>query len=179
MLFNKIDTAIRLIIWNYFIKYLPGFALRKVLFRMILKNQISWSSSLHTGLDIFYTSGIRIGKNSVVSKYVALDGRGGLTIGDNVSISAYTKILTASHDPDSSDFKYITKPVVIEDYVWIGTGALIMPGVTLKKGCVVAAGSVVTKDVGAYHIVGGNPTRFIRERSHELTYNPFWEPWHQ
>lgn len=54
-------------------------------------------------------------------------------------------------------------PVVVEDRVWIGFGAMILKGVTLGRGCVVAAGSVVTKDVPAMAIVGGNPARIIRQ----------------
>lgn len=176
---RKVIIVIKLIFWNYFLRHLPGFWLRKFLFRMVLENKIPASSSLHVGLDVFYVSGIVIGEKSVVNKFAVLDGRGGLTIGNNVSISAYTRILTASHDPNTEDFEYVTKGVVIEDYVWIGVGALILPGVTLKKGCVVAAGSVVTKDVEAYHIVGGNPAKFIKERNRQLNYNPSWEPWHQ
>jgi maltose O-acetyltransferase len=168
-----------MIVWNYILKSLPGFKMRKLFFRYLLENEIPNSSALHVGIDIYYVGGITIGCNSVVNKFVALDGRGGIIIGDQVSISAYCKILTGYHDPDDTNFQYKTKEVVIEDYVWIGTGALILPGVTLKRGCVVAAGSVVTKDVGPYEIVGGNPAKFIRRRNENLQYSPLWEPWHQ
>jgi len=58
----------------------------------------------------------------------------------------------------------IHKPVVIEDYAWVATRAMILPGVTIGQGAVVAAGSVVTKDVEPKSIVAGNPARCIRER---------------
>lgn len=176
---KKLIIAFNLFLWNFFLKHLPGFSLRKLFFRYVLWNKIPWDSALHRGIDILYTGGITIGHQCVINKFVSLDGRGTLTIGNNVSVSAYAKIITASHNPDVSDFSYTTAPVVLEDYVWIGTAAIIMPGITLGKGCVVAAGSVVTKDVPPYAIVGGNPARFIRERSKVLNYNPFWEPWHQ
>lgn len=177
--FTKISTASRIFLWNFFLKDLPGFYLRKILFKHFLKNNISLKCALHRGIDIFYVGGISINENTVVNKFVSLDGRGQLKIGKNVSISPYSRIITASHDPDSETFEYITKSVIIEDYVWIGTAAIILPGVKLGTGCVIAAGSVVTKNVDAYAIVGGNPAKFLRYRSKVLKYNPFWEPWHQ
>lgn len=171
--------SLKLFLWNYLLKHLPGFTLRKAVFRYFMGNKIPWNSTVHRGIDLLGTGGIRIGSKSIVNKFASLDGRGMLTIGDCVSISAYAKIITASHDPQSGSFDFIVKPVVIEDYVWVGTAAIILPGVTLKKGCVVAAGSVVTKDVEEFTIVGGNPAKFLKNRTKELNYNPFWEPWYQ
>src|SRR5690606_26980754 len=104
---------------------------------------------------------IIIGKNSAINRGCYLDGRGGLIIGNNVSISPGVQLITATHDVNSSDFNYLTKEITIEDYVWIGTNAIILPGVKLKKGSVVAAGTVVTKDVEEYDIVGGVPSKII------------------
>ena len=61
-------------------------------------------------------------------------------------------------------FRAIAQPVIIEDYVFIGPRAIILPGVTLGKGAVVAAGAVVTKDVEPFSIVGGVPAKVIGER---------------
>ena len=60
--------------------------------------------------------------------------------------------------------RLIPKQIIIEDHVWIGANAVIMPGVTLKKGTVVGAGSVVTKDTEEYSVVVGSPARKIRNR---------------
>jgi acetyltransferase-like isoleucine patch superfamily enzyme len=79
-------------------------------------------------------------------------------------------VLTAYHDPDSDDFAGIEKPVVIEDYVWVATRAMILPGVRIGRGAVVGAGSVVTKDVAAGTIVAGNPAKVIRERKGHQVY---------
>ncbi len=73
-------------------------------------------------------------------------------------------IYNAEHDIHSSDFHAIGKRVVIEEYVFIGPRAIILPGVTLKKGAVVGAGAVVTKGVEAFMIVGGVPAKVIGER---------------
>jgi maltose O-acetyltransferase len=68
-------------------------------------------------------------------------------------------------------------PVTIEDYVWIGHRAIIMPGVTLGRGAVVAAGAVVTKSVPPMSIVAGVPARVIGQRKSALSYTKFHRPW--
>jgi len=168
--------GIKLFLWNSFFSRLPGFSLRHFLFRVLIGNSIHSSSAIHRGLEVLTFSGIFVGKNSVVNKDVTLDGRAGITIGNQVSISAGVMILTGSHDVDSREFLFTGKPVVIADYVWIGTRAMILPGVTLSEGSVVAAGSIVTKDTLPYSVVAGNPAVHKRFRSQELAYNPVWKP---
>ena len=111
-----------------------------------------------------------IGEFCVIDRDCELDGRGNITIGNNVNISPEVIILTAYHDPDDENFAGIEKPVVVEDYAWIATRALILPGVTIGRRAIVAAGSVVTKDVPPDTIVGGNPARPIRQRNGIQTY---------
>ena len=113
---------------------------------------------------------IEIGEHTIINYGVLLDGRRGLSIGDNVSISEGTIILTLGHDTDDPEFGLEGAPVRIDDYVFIGSYARILPGVRLGKGCVVAAGAVVTKDVEAFTIVGGIPATFIRRRNEDLRY---------
>lgn len=169
-------ASLLMFIWRLIFRLCPGYWVRNMYFKHLLKNEIGCRSSIHHGLDIYCIGGIKIGESTTINKYVDLDGRGGLSIGNNVSISAYVKIITASHDPNTSGFEYVTKPVRIEDYVWIGTGALVLPGVTLGVGSVVASGSIVTKDVEPYSIVAGNPARKLGDRKRNLAYSPFWRP---
>jgi len=119
---------------------------------------------------------IHIGDNTVVNRFVYLDGRVSLYIGNNVNISHYTLIQTLTHDPQSPDFVCLERPVRIEDHAWLGARATICPGITIGEGAVVAAGAVVTRDVAPYTIVGGNPARFIRERSKDLRYRSRYFP---
>jgi maltose O-acetyltransferase len=80
-------------------------------------------------------------------------------------------VYNAEHQVDDPNFKAIEEPVTIEDYVFDGPRAIILPGVTIKRGAVVAAGAVVTKDVPPMTIVGGVPAREIRKRNiQEFTY---------
>ena len=74
-------------------------------------------------------------------------------------------IYNAEHDVQSEDFHAVMEPVVIEDYVFIGPRAIILPGVTVKKGAIIAAGAVVTKDVEPFDIVAGVPAKPIGKRN--------------
>jgi maltose O-acetyltransferase len=106
----------------------------------------------------------------VINANCRLDTRGAINIGNSVSISNEVMILTADHDMDDRSFIGRNRPVVIEDYAWIGSRAILLPGVTIGKGAVVAAGSVVAKDVSPYMVVGGVPAKVIRQRSQDLDY---------
>jgi acetyltransferase-like isoleucine patch superfamily enzyme len=74
-------------------------------------------------------------------------------------------IYNAQHDIESPTFSAVIEPVVIKDYVFVGPRAIILPGVTIEKGAVVAAGAVVTKNVEAFSVVGGIPAKVIGERN--------------
>lgn len=87
-----------------------------------------------------------------------------ITIGDRVCIGEDVRLLTGSHSLSSPTFDLITRPITIKDNVWIATGAILLPGVTIGEGAVVAAGSVVTKDVEPWTVVGGNPARVLKRR---------------
>lgn len=113
-----------------------------------------------------------MGENSVINANCRIDNRGGIDIGKNVAISEQVVLLTADHDPDSGLFIGRTFSLKIEDYVWIGTNVLVLPNINLEKACIIAAGSVVTKNVSAFNIIAGNPAKYIRNRKvEELKYN--------
>ena len=114
---------------------------------------------------------LRVGRHSFVGR-ITMHLHRPIDIGCNVVINDGVTIFTASHDPDSPDFAGTFSGVKIEDYAWVATGAMIMPGVTIGQGAVVGAGSVVTKSVPAYTIVAGNPARPIGSRATDLRYNP-------
>ena len=87
-----------------------------------------------------------------------------IIIGKNCCIGEDVRLLTGSHDITSTHFDLVTKPIMIQDNCWIATGAIILPGITIGEGAVVAAGSVVVKDVEPWTVVGGNPAKFIKKR---------------
>jgi maltose O-acetyltransferase len=113
----------------------------------------------------FDPKGISIGEDTIIGDHVFLDGRALLKIGDHVDIASHVQIYNSQHDIDSQDFGAIEAPVEIADYVFIGPRAIILPGVKIGRGAVVAAGAVVTNDIPEFEVWGGIPAKFIRERS--------------
>lgn len=106
-----------------------------------------------------------MGDNSQLNKDVTIDFSGNVQIGSNVVISSDTKIYTHSHGYDPKS-KPQGKPINIKDNVWIGSGCYIMDSVDyIGEGSIVATGSIVTKNVEPYTIVGGNPAKFIKNIS--------------
>lgn len=127
----------------------------------------------------FRPSGIIIGDNVVVNRECVLDGRGGLSIEDNVDIGAYSHIWTYSHDPQDESHQCIGRAVVIEQDVWIAARVTVLPGVRIGHGAVVGAGSVVACSVKPFEIVAGNPARVIGlrnvPRTKKLCYLPVFD----
>jgi len=98
-----------------------------------------------------------------------IHGSGDVTFGRYVHSGSGLLIITSNHNWDSDeaipyDHKRIVKPVVIGDFVWIGRNVTIMPGTNIEEGAILAAGSVVVKNVGRGEIVGGNPAKVIKMR---------------
>ena len=115
---------------------------------------------------------LKIGDYSFVGR-ASIQLHSSITIGKSVIINDGVTLLTGTHDVNDEHFQLLAKPIVIGDYAWICTGALILPGVTVGEGSVVAAGAVVTRDVPAYHVVAGNPAKVVRtNRSQKLDYKP-------
>lgn len=132
---------------------------------------------VHRNCKFFHVGKFRIGKNSVINFGCYLDNRRGIYIGDNVGIAHNTKIYTLGHDLDDPQFGTKGASVHIKDNVFIFSNAMIMPGVTIGEGAIVLAGSVVTKDVEPWIIVGGNPAKKIRERKQDVDYKQVYRYW--
>lgn len=147
----------------HIVGYVPYHMLRRLFYRLG-GIRIGKGSAIHMGAKFYNPWNIKIGEDSIVGEGAVLDGRDKLTIGNHVDIASEVMIYNAQHDVRDPSFCAICAPVVIEDYVFIGPRAIILPGVTIKKGAVVGAGAVVTKDVEEGSIVGGTPAKQIGER---------------
>ena len=126
--------------------------------------KIGKGSRVHIGARFFCPSKISIGEGTIIGDNVFLDGRDKLTVGDHVAIASSVAIYNSEHDINSEDFHAVNEPVEIGEFVFIGARAIILPGVKIGRGAVVAAGAVVTKDVSEYKIVAGVPAVEIGER---------------
>ena len=142
---------------------IPSHHLRRIFYRFS-GIKIGKGSTIHMGARFYNPKNIEIGKDSIIGEDAVLDGRDNVTIGNHVDIASGVMIYNAQHDVRDPNFRAICAPVVIEDYVFIGPRAIILPGVTIKRGSVVGAGAVVTKDVEQNVIVGGVPAKQIGER---------------
>lgn len=129
--------------------------------------KIGRGSAIHTGTRFYYPGNISIGRDSIIGEGALLDGREKLAIGDHVDIASEVMIYNSEHDINGPEFYPIKEPVAINDYAFIGARAIILPGVKIGRGAVVASGAVVTKDVGDLEIVGGVPARPIGKRNPE------------
>lgn len=126
-------------------------------------------SPIHAGGNLRFLS---IGRNSFIGR-VDIQLHSQVEIGSNVCINDGVKLITASHDVRSPKWNQFARPIRVGDYAWIATGAVVLPGVTIGRGAVVGAYTLVSKDVPDYAVVTGNPAR-IRENSRcrELNYSP-------
>lgn len=125
---------------------------------------ISRYASIARNCRIDYPWDVSIGDMSSIGSRAWVYALDKITIGKNVCIGEDVRLITGSHDVASSHFDLVTKPITINDDVWVATGAIVLPGVTIGEGAVVAAGAVVTKDVEPWTVVGGNPAKFIKKR---------------
>lgn len=162
---------------NAIISKIPSHDIRLFLYRHLFRTRIGKDSTIHRGCELFMPQRIKIGRNTVIGWDCVLDGRGGLRIGNNVDIASNVFIFTAMHDPQDPYYRYVKKKVVIDDNVWISSRATILPGVHVGEGAVVGAGSVVTRDVRPYTIVGGSPARFVSTRNQDIRYRHKWRKW--
>lgn len=162
---NRLNTILSefIVFLLHLIGCMPSHSVRR-LFYALAGIRIGAGSTIHTGARFYNPSNISIGKDTIIGENSTLDGREKLSIGSHVDIATDVMIYNAQHNIEDPDFAPERAAVVIEDYVFIGPRSIILPGVTIKKGAVIAAGAVVTKDVEERNIVGGVPAKVIGER---------------
>lgn len=163
--------------FNTFIGHLPSRTLRSLYLKAYLA---AWGQGTGVQMSCKFLNGRKIflGERNVINFGCLLDGRRYvIRTGSDVSIGPEASILTLGHDPQSQSFADKGGDVIIGDHVWICFRAIILPGVTIGEGAVVAAGAIVTRDVAPYTIVAGNPARPIAKRTQNLRYSLHYNPW--
>jgi len=116
---------------------------------------------------------LTVGNRSFISDGVHVALHAAINIGNNVVVNSKVQLLTGTHNTQDKKWSLIKEKIVINDYVWIANGAIILPGVTIGRGSVIGAGAVVSKDIPDWSIAVGNPAKIInKRRSNELNYSP-------
>jgi maltose O-acetyltransferase len=164
-------------VYNAVVGRVPSRTVRGVYLRVWLARYPT-GAGVQLGCRFLNGRKISLGPRTVINFGCLLDGRiYPVTTGSDVSIGPEASILTLGHEPQSPDFADRGGPVTIGDRAWIGYRAMVLPGVTIGEGAVVAAGAVVTRDVPPYTIVAGNPAAEIGKRNRDLSYTLGHRPW--
>jgi len=158
---------------NFIVNKIPSYKIRHFYYKYVLKIQIGKGTSIHLNTK-FFEGKLIIGTNTTINRNCFFDTRGTIFIGNNVSISPDVHFITADHDINTPYFEYRQAKIHIDNYVFIGTRATILPGVYIGEGAVVCAGAVVNNNVPAFTIVGGVPAKKIGDRISNLDYICNW-----
>ncbi len=166
-LFNyMLDFELMLLRW---VGYCPLHTFRRFFYRLA-GIEIGKGSTVHMRANFYNPENIVIGEDTIIGDHCFLDGRASLKIGSHTAIASQALIYNSEHNIHSVDFQAVEKSVEIGDYCFIGARAIILPGVKIGRGAVVASGAVVTKDVPEKTIVAGVPAKEIGKRKIKLNY---------
>ncbi|GAA4463463.1 putative colanic acid biosynthesis acetyltransferase [Nibrella saemangeumensis] len=145
--------------------YLPIPVAVKVAILRLFGARIGTGAVIKPAVNIKYPWFLQLGDHVWIGENVWIDNLSPVTIGSHVCISQGAMLLTGNHDYRSPAFDLTTKPIVLEDGVWIGARSVVCPGVTCHSHAVLAVGSVATRPLEAYGIYQGNPALFVRKRA--------------
>ena len=177
MVFKVLLGSLLAYSYNSIISFLPSRFIRCLYLRLYLA-RYGDGTGVQIGCRFLNGRKIYLGDRNVINFGSTMDGRHyEIHIGNDVSIGPEAVILTLGHDPQSPDFADKGGDVIIGDKVWICYRAIILPGVRVGEGAVVAAGAIVTRNVEPYTIVAGSPANVIGHRAPELRYTCNYHPW--
>lgn len=162
---------------NFVVNRIPFHCVRLFYYRRVMGFKIGRGSYVLMGAIFDAPRKFEMGENSSVTRGCKLGNRGGIKIGNNVAVAEEAFILAGDHDPNDPDYGSRFDPVVIDDYAFIGSRAIVLKGVHLGRGSMVGAGAVVHKSVEPYQIVAGNPAKPVGERNRDLRYKIVYGPW--
>lgn len=157
------------------IGYIPSHHIRDFFYRNVFKVNMAKGSVIYYGAELRGQYNLTLMKGAIVGDRCTIDARRGfIRIGRNVQLGNNVNLWTGSHDMNDPYFRSMPGkrgPIIIEDYVWIGPGATVLHSVKIGKGSVIAAGSIITKDVEPFSVMAGVPAKKIGERNHDMKYD--------
>lgn len=154
--------------------HIPSHHIRNFIYRRLYLIDLAPNTAIYYGAEIRAGINLHIAEGTIIGDKAILDARNGIQIGQNVNFSSDVHIWTEQHDHSDPEFRCLSDSsyqVKICDRAWIGPSVTILHSVTIGEGAVVAAGSVVTKDVAPFSIVAGIPAKKIGERNRDLRYS--------
>lgn len=172
---HELKSKVGRVVWGVvrvlFFRWLPtGFCWSRVMRRNVLRlfgARLSAGVAVHGSVRVWQPWNLEMGCNSTIGDRVDCYSVDKIRIGAQVVVSQDAFLCTASHDITSPIMELTVAPIEICDQAWIGARAIVLPGVTIGEGAVVAAGAVVAKNVEPWTVVGGNPAKFIKKRKLE------------
>lgn len=175
MLMDRLVSLLCYIIYRFFASYLPSSSTRLVgdvcrRIRSTLAKRILFYAGHEINIEkkAFFSRNVSLGSHSGIGIRCIVNGP--TVIGDNVMMGPEVMIFTENHKHDRTDIPMLNQgytevqPVTVGNDVWIGARSIILPGVIIGDGAIIAAGAVVTKDVESYSIVAGNPAKKVKDR---------------
>ncbi len=169
-LYERMANRLRLIVLRLTKHLIFSNRIRMWLYRSFLGMDMGRDCLVWAGNRFNDITGFSMGNNVIVGPDNVFLIRGGIEIGNNVNLSGFSFFISQSHDVNDPYGHTLLEKIRIKDDAWVATHAMIMPGVTIGRGAVVAAGSVVVRDVPDYVVVAGNPARQIGTRSTDVRY---------
>ncbi len=144
--------------------WFPFYGIKRALLKLF-GAKIGKSVVIKPSVNIKYPWKLKIGDNSWIGENVWIDNLSQVTIGDNCCISQGVLLLCGNHNYKSSSFDLITKPIFLENGVWIGAKSVISGGVTCYSHSILSVNSASSSDLEAYTIYRGNPAKETRKRT--------------
>ncbi len=162
---NRLIRGVWYVINSFFLQNSlnPSSKLKSILIRLF-GAKVGRGVVLKPSINVKYPWHLEIGDFTWIGEGVWIDSLGKITIGSNCCISQGAYLCTGNHDWADPAFGLIVKPIIVEDGSWIGAGATILPGVTIKTHSIVTVGSVVSRDTEPYVIYSGNPATPVKNR---------------
>ena len=133
------------------------------LFARLTGTPVNETLRIYTPFYSGFGRNLRVGENVFINSCCLFMDRGGIAIGDGAFIGPNVQLITTGHVPDPAGRRAtVSRPIVLGNNVWIGAGAIVLPGVTVGDNSIIGAGAVVTRDVPANAVAVGNPARVVR-----------------
>lgn len=172
---RRLWTHLGVVLFNSVGTHVPFHGVRLGLLRL-WGARIGKQTSILTGSTVLGIEQLVVGDACSIGFRCVLDARGGLTIGDATVVASDTHFISARHDVHADDFAAVLEPIEVADHVWIAARSTVLCGVTIGRGAVVGACSLVTRDVEAMDMVAGVPAESIGTRRSSLDYRPVFRP---